>query len=70
MVKKVWDFMGLKSGSSFRFMRRLVKILKLSKKLLKTGMVVHVTTVGCVKVELNQFCQLNLLMRNTSHIQL
>ena len=33
-------------------------------------MVVHVTTVGCVKVELNQFCQLNLLMRYTSHIQL
>ena len=62
--------MGLKSGSSFRFMRRLVKILKLSKKLLKTGMVVHVTTVGCVKVELNQLCQLNLLMRYTTHTAL
>ena len=47
--------MGLKSGIPFRFMSRLVKILKLSKTLLKIGMVVHVT-VGCVRVELNLFC--------------
>ena len=44
--------MGLKSGTPFRFMSRLVKILKLSKILLKIGMVVHVT-VGHVRVELN-----------------
>ena len=36
----------------FRSMLRLVKILKLSKILLKIGMVVHVT-VGYVRVELN-----------------
>ena len=46
MGKKVWDIMGLKSGTPFRFMLRLVKILKLSKTLLKIGMVVHIT-VGC-----------------------
>ena len=44
--------MGLKSGTPFRFMLRLVKILKFSKTLLKIGMVVH-ATVGCVRVELN-----------------
>ena len=44
--------MGLKSGTPFRFMLRLVKILKLSKALLKIGMVVHVT-VGYARVELN-----------------
>ena len=38
--------------SPFRFMSRLLKILKLSKTLLKIRMVVHVT-VGCVRVELN-----------------
>ena len=52
MEKKVLDIMGLKSGTPFRFMLRLVKILKLSKMLLKIGMVVHVT-VGYVIVELN-----------------
>ena len=52
MVKKVLDIMGLKSGTPFRSMLRLVKILKLSKILLKIGMVVHVT-VGYVRVELN-----------------
>ena len=52
MVKKVWDIMGLKSSTPFRFMSRLVKIFKLSKTLFKIGMVVHVT-VGCVRVELN-----------------
>ena len=51
MVKKVWDIMGLKSRTPFRFMSRLVKIFKLSKTF-KIGMVVHVT-VGCVRVELN-----------------
>ena len=35
--------MGLKSGTSNRFMSRLVKILKLSKRLYKSGMVLHVT---------------------------
>ena len=44
--------MGLKSGTPLSFMLRLVKILKLSKILLKIGMVVHVT-VGYVRVELN-----------------
>ena len=44
--------MGLKSGTLVSFMSRLVKILKLLKKLLKIGMVVHVTA-GCVRVELN-----------------
>ena len=44
--------MGLTSGTPFRSMLRLVKILKLSKILLKIGMVVHVT-VGYVRVELN-----------------
>ena len=53
--EKVLDFMGLKSATPFRFMSRLVKILKLSKTLLKIGMVVHVT-VGCVRVEQNLFC--------------
>ena len=52
MEKKLSDIMGLKSGAPFRFMLRLVKILKLSKILLKIGMVVHVT-VGYVRVELN-----------------
>ena len=47
--------MGLKSGNPFRFMSRLVKILKLSKTSFKIGMVVHVT-VGCDRVELNLFC--------------
>ena len=41
--------MGLKSGTPLSFMLRLVKI---SKILLKIGMVVHVT-VGYVRVELN-----------------
>ena len=41
-----------KSETPFHFMSRLVKILKLSKTLLKIGMVVHVT-VGCVRPELN-----------------
>ena len=45
-------FYGPKIWNSFRFMSRLVKILKLSKAFLKIGMVVHVT-VGCVRVELN-----------------
>ena len=44
--------MGLKSGTPFCFMSRLVKILKPSKTLLKIGMVVHVI-VRCVRVELN-----------------
>ena len=44
--------MGLIPGTPFRFMSRLVKTLKLSKTLLKTEMVVHVT-VGCVRVELD-----------------
>ena len=43
--------MDLKSGTAFRFILRLVKILKLSKKLL-IGLVVHVTA-GYVRVELN-----------------
>ena len=54
MMKKVGDIKGLKSGTPFRFMLRLMKILKLSNTLLKIGMVVHVT-VGCVRVELNLF---------------
>ena len=33
MVKKYRDIMGLKSGTSNRFMSRLVKILKLSMRL-------------------------------------
>ena len=44
--------MGLKSGTPFRFILRLVKILKLSKTLLKLGMVVHVL-VWYVRAELN-----------------
>ena len=52
MVKKVLDIMGLKSGTPFRFILRLVKILKLSKELLIIGMVVHVTA-RYVRVELN-----------------
>ena len=52
MVKKVLDITGLISGTPFRFMLRLVKILKLSKKLLIIGLVVHVTA-GYVRVELN-----------------
>ena len=52
MVKKVGDIMGLKSGTPFGFMLGLVKILKLSKTLLKTQMVVHVT-VEYVRVKLN-----------------
>ena len=44
--------MGLKSGTPFRFILRLVKILKLSKTLLKLGMVVHVV-VWDVRAELN-----------------
>ena len=36
MVKKIGDIMGLKSGTPFGFMLGLVKILKLSKTLLKT----------------------------------
>ena len=39
--EKVWDITGLKSETPFRFMSRLVKILKLSKTLLKIGMVVR-----------------------------
>ena len=50
--EKVLDIMGLKSGTPFRSIVRLVKILKLSKILSKIGMVVHVT-VGYVRVELN-----------------
>ena len=46
--------MGLKSGTNFRFMYRLAKILKLSKTVLKIGMVVNVT-VMCVKVDLDLF---------------
>ena len=46
--------MGLKTGTPFRFMLRIVKILKLSKKLLMTGLVVHVTA-GYVRVELISF---------------
>ena len=38
--EKIWDIMGLKSGTPFCFMSGLVKILKLSKTLLKIGMVV------------------------------
>ena len=52
MVKKVRDIMGLKSGGPFFFMSRLVKILKLSKTLIKIGMVLHVT-VGCVRVDVD-----------------
>ena len=52
MVKKVRVITGLKSGTPFRFMRGLVKILKLSKTLLKIGMVLHVT-VRCVRVDLD-----------------
>ena len=52
MVKKVRDIAGLKSRTSFRFMRGLVKILKLSKTLLKIGMVLPVT-VRCVRVDLD-----------------
>ena len=52
MVKKFWDVMGQKSGTPFRFMPRLVKILTLSMTLLKIGMVVHVT-IGCARVEPN-----------------
>ena len=37
--------MGLKSGTPFRLMSRLVKMLKLSSKLLKIEMEVHVTVV-------------------------
>ena len=47
--------MGQKSGTPFRFMSRLVKILTLSMTLLKIGMVVHVT-IGCARVEPNYFC--------------
>ena len=50
--EKVWDFMRVKSGTPFSFMSKLVKTLKLSKTLLKLGMVVHVT-VGCVRVDLD-----------------
>ena len=50
--EKVWDIMGLKFGTPFRFMLRLAKILKLSKTLLNIGMIVHVT-VGFVRVELD-----------------
>ena len=46
---------SLKSRTPLRFMPRLAKILKLSKALLKIGMVVH-ETAGCVRVELNLFC--------------
>ena len=46
------DFLNVVSGTPFHFMLRLVKILKLSKILLKIGMVVRVT-VGYVRVELN-----------------
>ena len=49
--EKSLRYMDLKSGTPFRSMLRLVKILKLSKILLKIGMVVHVT-VGYVRVEL------------------
>ena len=42
--------MDVKSGTPFRFHLRLVKILKLSKTLLKTGMVVQVT-VEYVRIE-------------------
>ena len=38
--------MGLKSGFPFRFMLRLVKILKNSKTLLKIQKTVH-AVVGC-----------------------
>ena len=38
--------MGLKSGFPFRFMLRLVKILKNSKTLLKIEKIVH-AVVGC-----------------------
>ena len=44
--------MRLKSGTPFSFMSKLVKTLKLSKTLLKLGMVVHVI-VGCVRVDLD-----------------
>ena len=50
--QKSLRYYGPKIWNSFRSMLRLVKILKLSKTLLKIGMVVHVT-VGCVRAELN-----------------
>ena len=49
VVKKVWDITCLKSGTPFHFRLSLVKILKLSKKLLKIGKMPHVT-VGSVRV--------------------
>ena len=50
--EKSLRYYGLKTWTSFRFLLGLVKIFKLSKTLLKIGMVVHVT-VGYVRVELN-----------------
>ena len=46
ILKKLQDIMGLKSGFPFRFMLRLVKILKNSKTLLKIEKIVH-AVVGC-----------------------
>ena len=43
------------SVTPFRVMSRLVEILKLSKTLLKIGMVLH-ATVGSVRVDLIKFC--------------
>ena len=44
--------MGLKSGTPFRFMPRLVKILKLSKTLSKIATIAHVTK-GFVRIDLD-----------------
>ena len=52
IVKKLQDIMGLKSGSPFFFVLRLVKILRNSKTLSKIEKIVH-AVVGCVRVELN-----------------
>ena len=49
--KKVWYIKGLKSGTPFGFMSELVKILKLSKALLKLGIILDVT-VRCVRADL------------------
>ena len=57
MVKTAWDVTGLKSGTPFLFMSRLVKILKLAKILLKIGMVVLVT------VECQSWAESNFVLK-------